>query len=230
MIGEDEYKTWETLPAFLEQQIGREFRLSYLLAAKDEPARFFNTDALKSANALVVSVRRRVLPVSQLDALRAFIGRGGAVIGIRTASHAFSPRDANPTAEGFAAWPEWDAQVLGGNYGGHLGNELKTAAKVASGAAHPILAGLPSEEWPTGGSLYRNSPLRGGASVLITGRAEGVEMTEPLAWTHQSPGGGRVFYTSLGAPADFSRPEFQQLLRNAIHWAMGREIPPSGAK
>ncbi len=228
MIGEDEYKTWETLPAFLEQQTGKDIRLSYLIAAKEMPASFYNMDALKTAEALFVSVRRRVPPTAQSEALKAFVSRGGAVLGIRTASHAFASRGNEKPAEGNQAWPEWDEKVLGGHYQGHLGNQLKTFAKTVPGLAHPILSGIPAVEWPAGGSLYLNTPLRGGAPVLLTGRAEGATNIEPVAWTHQSPGGGRVFYTSLGAPEDFARPEFQQLLRNAIHWALGRDIPAAG--
>ena len=228
MIGEDEYKTWETLPPFLEQQIGKDVRLTFLVAAKETPASFSNIDALKTADGLLVSVRRRIPPAAQTEALRAFVARGGAVIGIRTASHAFAPRAGEKVPEGHQAWAEWDEKVLGGNYTNHLGNDLKTFAKVPAGATHPVLSGLPTSEWPTGGSLYRNSPLRGGRPALLTGRAEGSDNVEPVAWTHKSPGGGRVFYTSLGAPVDFSRAEFQQLLRNAIHWALGREVPAPG--
>jgi type 1 glutamine amidotransferase/nicotinamidase-related amidase len=230
MIGEDEYETWETLPAFTEAHIGRDFRLSYLLAAKESPARFFDIEALKSADVLVVSVRRRPLPVAQMEAVRAFVARGGAVVGIRTASHAFAPKGGQPVPEGCAAWLEWDEKVLGGNYTNHLGADKRTFAKVAPDVTHPVLSGLPAQEFPTGSSLYCNSPLRGGAPVLLTGRAEGVDHVEPVAWTHRSPGGGRVFYTSLGGPADFARPEFRQLLCNAIHWAAGREIPAAGIK
>ena len=229
MIGEDEYHTWETLPAFVEQQLGKHFRVSYLVAAKDAPADFCEVAALKTADALLVSVRRRPPLAAQTEALKAFVARGGAVVGIRTASHAFAPPRGEKTKAGHAAWAEWDEQVLGGNYTNHLGNDLKTFAVVAEGVAHPILSGLPRAEWPTGGSLYRNAPLRGG-KALLTGRAEGAENVEPVAWTHQSPGGGRVFYTSLGAPEDFARAEFQQLLRNAIHWSLGRDIPEAGVQ
>jgi nicotinamidase-related amidase/type 1 glutamine amidotransferase len=229
MIGEDEYQTWETLPAFIEQQIGRHFRVSYLVAPKETPAAFCGMEALKTANALLVSVRRRVPPAAQMEALQAFVARGGAVVGIRTASHAFAPRGGEKAEAGHTAWPEWDEKVLGGHYQNHLGNQLKTFAKVSAGVAHPVLSGLAREEWPTGGSLYKNTPLRGG-TALLTGRAETVEKTEPVAWTHQSSGGGRVFYTSLGAPEDFARAEFQLLLRNALHWSLGREIPADGVK
>jgi len=178
---------------------------------------------------LLVSVRRRPPLTAQTEALRAFIARGSAVVGIRTASHAFAPPHGQKVKDGHTAWPEWDEQVLGGNYTSHLGNQLKTYAKVAAPMAHPIISGVPGEEFPTGGSLYRNSPLRGG-KTLLTGRADVAENVEPVAWTHQSPGGGRVFYTSLGAVEDFARSEFQQLLRNAIHWAAGRDIPANGVK
>lgn len=229
MIGEDEYKTGETLPAFIEQQMGKNFRVSYLVTAKESPADFCNIAALKTADALLVSVRRRIPAAAQTDAVKAFVARGGAVIGIRTASHAFALRAGQKVEDGHVAWPEWDETVLGGHYQDHLASDLKTFAKVSPGVAHPILSGLPAMEWPAGGSLYRNTPLRGGAA-LLTGRAEGAENVEPVAWTHQSPGGGRVFYTSLGAPADFARAEFQMLLRNALHWAVGREIPADGVK
>lgn len=230
MIGEDEYKTWETLPAFIEQQTGTQFRVSYILAGKESPDNFCNTDAFKTADALLVSVRRRIPLSEQTAALQAYVARGGAVVGIRTASHAFALRSGQKAESGHTPWQEWDEKVLGGYYQNHLGSQLKTFAKVSAGVAHPILSGLPRDtEWATGGSLYVNTPLRGG-TLLLTGRAEGAPNVEPVAWTNQSSGGGRVFYTSLGAPDDFKRPEFQTLLRNAIHWAVKRDIPADGVK
>ena len=51
---------------------------------------------------------------------------------------------------------------------------------------------------------------------------------EPVAWTHVGPGGGRVFYTSLGHPYDFGITQFRQMLRNAIYWAA--EVKPTASK
>ena len=53
------------------------------------------------------------------------------------------------------------------------------------------------------------------------GRAEGIEQPEPVAWVSAGPGGGRVFYTSLGHPGDFEVPAFRTMLRNAVYWAAG---------
>ena len=120
-------------------------------------------------------------------------------------------------------WPEWDEQVLGGNYHDHLGNELKTFVRTMEGVKHPVLSGILPAEWPTGGSLYLNAPLRGG-TALMNGRAEGAPNVEPVAWTHETAAKGRVFYTSLGHPDDFQRPEFNRLLTNALLWCAGLEV------
>ncbi len=48
---------------------------------------------------------------------------------------------------------------------------------------------------------------------------------EPVAWTFIHRGGGRSFYTSLGHPDDFNTPMFQQLLSNAVYWALDLPIP-----
>ena len=62
MISEDEYHTWETLPDFAERELGKDFRLSYILAPKETPADFAHLDALATADILLVSCRRRAPP------------------------------------------------------------------------------------------------------------------------------------------------------------------------
>jgi type 1 glutamine amidotransferase len=46
-----------------------------------------------------------------------------------------------------------------------------------------------------------------------------------VAWTWQTPAGGRSFATTLGHPDDFALPEFRTLLRNAVYWAAGAAPP-----
>ena len=53
------------------------------------------------------------------------------------------------------------------------------------------------------------------------------EGTQPVTWVRTFHG-GRVFYTSLGAPGDFEEPSFRRLLTNAIFWAAGREAVARG--
>ena len=51
---------------------------------------------------------------------------------------------------------------------------------------------------------------------------------EPVAWVNRK-GTSRIFYTSLGHPGDFDRPEFRRLLKNAVFWALDRQ-PASQTK
>jgi type 1 glutamine amidotransferase len=219
MIGEDEYKTWESLPAYAEAELGTKYRLNYVREMGGKSGDFAGTAALADARVLLLSVRRRALPEAQLQAVRDFVHRGGGIVAIRTSSHAFALRPGTAVPTGRRVWPEWDADILGGNYQQHHGNDIPTTAEVVAGADHPVLQGVARERFPTGSGLYINTPLRAGAQALLVGHAQGIERPEPVAWTHQSPAGGRVFYTSLGHLADFQRPEFRRLLANAVDWA-----------
>jgi type 1 glutamine amidotransferase len=224
VMAEDEYETERTLPKFAAEQLGKAFRVSFVHEDKADAHRIPGLAVLHDADVALISVRRRTLMPEQLKIVRDFVAAGKPVIGIRTASHAFSLRNA-PAPEGLADWPEFDAQVFGGHYTNHHGNRLLATVSVLSEAAdHPILRGVTRTPFPSGGSLYMTSPLAANALPLLTGTVEG-RPSEPVAWTFTRAAGGRSFYTSLGHPADFENIEFIRLLTNGIHWAAG--LPPS---
>ena len=81
------------------------------------------------------------------------------------------------------------------------------------------MSALRTDEFRVALWLYKTSPLGPKTTVLMTGRVEGREPHEPVAWTNKSKFGGRVFYTSLAHPDDFQQAAFNRLLRNAIAWA-----------
>lgn len=225
LIGEDEYQTEQTLPRFALESLGRDFRTLFVFASDADKNTFPGIAAIRDADLLLVSVRRRLLPAAQLAEVRRFVADGKPIVGIRTASHAFSLKEGEIPA-GREAWPEFDAEVLGGHYTGHHGNHPpdgpKSFVEVAMDAAqHPILHGLNSSEQIVPSWLYKTSPLATGAQVLLTGRVEGVRQTEPVAWTYIPATGNRVFYTSLGHPDEFATEDFRRLLTNGIHWAAG---------
>jgi type 1 glutamine amidotransferase len=144
---------------------------------------------------------------------------GKPVIGIRTASHAFSPRAGTPLPEGTAAWTTFDPDVLGGHYTGHHGESPAVAATLAEGAKeHPLLVGVDLTQLAGHGTLYEVSPLASSAKPLLIGAIPD-HPAEPIAWTNTSKYGGRVFYTSLGHTADFQQESFNRLLVNALQWA-----------
>jgi type 1 glutamine amidotransferase len=224
LIGEDEYHTWETLPEFAKKDLEPlGHRITIIQADAADKNHFPGiVEALRDADLLFVSVRRRTPPVAELDAVRTFVALGKPVVGIRTASHAFSlPLKTTLTDPKLAVWPEFDAAVLGGHYTGHHGKD-KVAVTFAPGAeAHPILAGIAAGALLGNGGLYKNTPLEKDATPLLIGTIPD-EPSEPVAWTHlHGAKQGRVFYTSLGHPDDFQNPAFRRLLLNGIAWALG---------
>lgn len=221
VIGEREYRTNESLPKFAIEHLGKDYAFEFVHANEKDRDDMPGLEALEHADAVLVSVRRRALATNQLERIRKFIESGKPVIGIRTASHAFALRNADP-AEGHAVWPEFDHQILGGNYHNHYGNGPQVEVTAMTGAEdHPILDGVDVSQLRGFGSLYRVSPLANSATPLLLGRIPGEE-PEPVAWVNKTKHGGRVFYTALGQIRDFDQPEFNQLFKNGIDWALSR--------
>lgn len=232
VIGEDEYRTKETLPAFARQELEpRGFQVRMVAADPSNPNHFPGlVEAVRQADLVLVSVRRRSPAKDQLEALRAHVAAGKPLVGIRTASHAFAARENKPLADGQTLWPEFDAAVLGGHYTGHHPAEAKVTLQVAPGAReHPILRGVTLEQLAYNGSLYKTSPLAGSTTPLLLGTVGG-KSTEPMAWTNRPRlGRGRVFYSSLGHPTDFESPAFRKLLMNGICWSLKNAAPAGKA-
>jgi len=224
LIGEPEYDTKNTVPAFAKAELESSgVRCTFSILPSDDSNDFPNIDALKDADLLFISVRRHTPLQAQMEAIRAFIAAGKPVVGIRTASHAFALRgkDARPPA-GCADWPDFDHEILGGNYKDHYGKGLETWARIApTQAQHPVLAGIGPEEFSVPSHLYRNPDLPAWVTPLMTARLANRPEVEPIAWVNTKDN-RRVFYTSLGAPEDFAIPQFRRLLRNGIIWALGK--------
>jgi type 1 glutamine amidotransferase len=227
ITAEDEYRTHETLPAFAAKYLARDFKVTHVREDATDPNRLVGIEALKDADVLLLSVRRRALPSGQLALLRKFVADGKPLAAIRTSSHAFTLAKGKSLPAGHEEWREFDRDVLGGNYTGHHGSKgpRPLVRIVPEAARHPVLTGLPAKEFAVASWLYKTSPLSKTATPLLSGRVEGKPMPEPVAWTSTHSGGGRVFYTSLGHPDDFRIPAFRRLLRNGVYWVSGLPVP-----
>jgi nicotinamidase-related amidase/type 1 glutamine amidotransferase len=234
VVGENEYQTWETVPAFARRVLAwRGYQLDFVTAStRTDDFDFKNYAAIKAADLVFVSARRRALPIEMLRLLRQHLEAGKPLVGIRTASHAFAPNaDQLRDRPGFAAWPKFDAEVLGGNYHGHYPAGAAADIQPAPNAAQdPLLSGVLSTAFDSRSSLYRNAPLPAIARPLLLATIP-EKPAEPVAWTHAyGPRQARVFYTSLGGPDDFRNPAFQRLVLNGILWGLDQPIPPAEAK
>jgi type 1 glutamine amidotransferase/nicotinamidase-related amidase len=219
IVSDDHYQADKILPVFAEQL--REQHGCYCTVIHGEgTANFPAMDELQAADVALLYVRRLAPPKSQLDQFRAYLDRGGPLVALRTASHAFAIKGDVP--EGHDQWVDLDPVVLGGNYHNHGPNALGSDITIETAAAgHPVLRGVQPAQWHSVGSLYYTSPIADNATLLMTGTNG--EQTEPVTWVrkyHNAP----VFYTALGHPDDFQQPPFRRLLTNAICWALGRPI------
>jgi hypothetical protein len=215
------YESARTIPPFAEMlQRDHGYRTTVLQAEMPESAsRFPNIQAVWDADVLVIFCRRLGLPPDQLTTIKNHLNAGKPVVALRTANHGFSVR--GTFVPGHFAWWEFVADVLGAENRGYAPPAPGTAVAIPAAARnHPIVRGLP-EKWHSRGNMYLSAPLLDRkASVLLTGTVDG--RVEPIAWTRMA-GESRVFYTSMGHPADFDDPEphFRQLLLNGIRWALG---------
>lgn len=223
IIGEDEYRTEKSLPEFARKHLGKDFQVTYILDNPRDKHDFPAMGELAQADVAVLSVRRRLLTTHQLKFFRDFVAAGKPVIGIRTASHAFSNRD-DSVPPGRDAWPKIDIEVFGCDYTGHHHNaagesNTQFIRREESAAGHSILAGIPAGETKLATTLYQVLPLNPQAKVLMLGRWGDQQPQQPVAWTFTRADGGRSFYVTLGGIEDFQTETFQKLLKNALHWA-----------
>lgn len=225
LISEDSlnYNAHVTIPAFakfLEERYG--YTTSVLLGQGERTSYSFpGIEALAKADLLVVFCRRVALPSAQLNIIKKYLKKGKPVVGIRTANHAFSLLE-EPSA-GFETWPGFVDSVLGCKNRGYGPVLPGTDVAIAPGAAnHPVLKGITPGHWHSEGNVYLVAPLLDEKATILLNGSKG-ENVQPVAWTRQL-GRSRVFYTSMGYPADFNIPQFRQLLINAIHWALQMKI------
>lgn len=217
----DNYEAHLSIPPFAaELQRTQGFKTRVLKAEGEmTAARFPDLEsALAKADLVVVFCRRLALPHAQLAALKAYLKAGKPLVGIRTANHAFAPR--GTVAEGHAAWAEFVPDILGCENRGYGSPKFGTdVAVVPAQSGHAVLKGVTPQKWHTIGNVYQVAPLLDQkATVLATGTIP--DRVEPIAWTRLA-GKSRIFYTSLGHPADFTHPQYRTLLTNGIRWALG---------
>ncbi len=204
----DSNESLEKLKKVLEEKLGAQCSINIV---EEKGTTLTGSEQLESADVAVIFTRRVALSAEELAKVKKFVQRGGGIVGIRTASHAFQ------------TWLEFDHEILGGSYNNHYGKEAPAEVLVEEkGKEHPVMKGV--KGFATNGKGYKNPKLAEDATLLL--RIKAKEYDEPAAWVRDAKTGerGRVFYTSLGVQKDFDDPEFQKLVVNAVGWTGGRDV------
>lgn len=208
LSGSEEYESDRTLGEF-QKYLEARYPARCTLLKAEGTAHLPGLKALDDCDVALFFTRRLTVSGEELEAVKRYVLAGKPVVGVRTACH------------GFQNWLEFDPLVLGGNYQGHYKRDKPMRASVVPSAKdHPVVRGVGTVN--SRGSLYKTGPLKDDCTLLMVGKAP--EGSQPVAWTREFRG-GRVFYTSLGAQADFEDPMFRRLLTNALFWAANRDVP-----
>lgn len=237
VTGDHEYSSEGTMP-LIAQELERNYgmQVKVLQAHPDYKAEenIPGLEALKDADLAVFFLRWRRLPEDQVKHIDAYLKSGKPVVGFRTTTHAFNYPKGHPLEK----WNAFGEFALGSppGWGGkadhtHCGHTCSTDVTVIPEVAkNPILKGVDPSFHVTSW-LYKvlpDYPVKG-ATWLLMGKAVNSEKTgfadNPVAWTWQTPAGGRVFATTLGHPDDFKVESFQRLVINGIHWAVNKPVP-----
>ena len=251
LAGDHEYRGEETLPA-LARILARRYGFTCSVFFTTDPKTGFiepgssniaGLEALKTADLLVVFLRFQDFPDDEMQHIVDYLDRGGPIIGLRTATHAFQIKRADAKFVKYT-WNRggdyaggFGRQILGETWVSHLGTNHKQSSRLIvppAQASHPILRGV-RDMWVESGG-YTADPIEG-SQVLATGRilngmspdappaTDKKEM--PVVWvrTYQTAPGkpGRVFTTTHGASEDLLNDGFRRMLVNASLWGAGLE-------
>ena len=251
--GDEEYRSEEALPLLAKiLAVHHGFKCTVLFAIDQEtgeinPEEQTNIPGLHNltdADMMVLFTRFRELPDEQMRYIVDYTNSGGPVMGLRTATHAFSyTRDLqSPYAKYSFNNEEFEGgygrQVLGEtwiNHHGHHGKESTRGVIDPEMKNHPVLKGVEDVWGPT--DVYGTTALAGSPQVLLHGQVlvgmdpadlpKADTPTMPLAWLKTYTGeqgvASRVFCTTMGASVDLESEGLRRLLVNACYWCMGLE-------
>lgn len=250
LAGDHEYRSEESLPALARLLAKNQgFKCTVLFNIEQATGEITagnsnmpGMEALDTADLAVVFLRFQQFPKEQMEHFDAYLNRGGPVVGLRTATHAFKIEANDPFAKysynGKAAGYElgFGHQVLGQTWVGHYGANHKQSTRITivdDKKTHPILRGV-KDVWvqaggyvgkPTDGEILTMAqPLNG---MTPDSAADETKPPMPSEWTrsYKSASGktGRVFTTLYGTSEDITNEGYRRMLVNGCFWALGIE-------
>jgi putative heme-binding domain-containing protein len=249
LAGDEEYRSEEALPMLakiLSRRHGFHCTVLFSLSADGQyidanhQAGVGGLETLAEADLLLISTRFRRPSAQQAEFLNQYLLQGKPVIGLRTATHAFTGTGS------FGDWLPYDdfgIKILGERWVNHHGEHKVQGARsvvVPEFREHPLLRGVgdffaPSDVYGVIHLTEQDQVLLRGAvtetldpsSPNVVGRQN--DPLQALAWLHRyetpSGKGGQSFCTTAGAAVDFVDPNLRRLVVNAVYYLLGQEVP-----
>ena len=261
LAGDEEYRSEESMPMLariLSERHG--FKCTVLFSHDDgvinpnNGASLGKSEALDSADALVLGLRFRKWNEEALKKFDAALNRGVPIVATRTSTHAFSgiPKDSP------YAWYNWNNQggfgrkVLGETWVSHWGNHKSEATRTAVEPGAEKLALLNGVGQIFGDTDVYEAHPPADATILLRGLVlKGMNPEDPLservkktadkkeqgvnspamavAWTREVPNAGgtknRVLTTTMASASDLKDESLRRLLVNGVYWGLGLDVP-----
>ena len=251
--GDEEYRSEEALPMLGKVLAAHHGFTCTVLFAIDPESGEIDPEVqtnipglhhLESADMMVLFTRFRELPDEQMKYIVDYTNAGKPVMGLRTATHAFSySRNLDSPYAKYSFDNEdfeggYGRQVLGETWVNHHGHHGKESARGVIDEAmvdHPILKGVDDVWGPS--DVYGVTELTGDSQVVIHGQVlVGMDPadapkpntdTMPMVWIKTYTGDegntSRVLNTTMGASVDLESEGLRRLLVNGCYWCMGME-------
>jgi len=254
LSGDEEYRSEEALP-MLGQILAKRhgFKCTVLFAIDPETGEIApnnqqnipNMKVLASADLVIMALRFRNLPDSDMEHVDAYLKQGKPVIGLRTSTHAFRLDETSGYHHytfNSQKWPGgFGKQVLGETWIQHHGAHKRESTRGIINqqfSDHPILSGV-ADVWGNT-DVYAIRDLTADAKVLLHGQVlQGMSPDDepvpgrkndpmmPLAWLkpYQLEGGqpGQAFCTTMGSSTDLANEGLRRLIVNATFYLL--EMP-----
>ncbi len=256
ITGDEEYRSEEALPLIaqiLSAQHGMDCTVLFSINPTTnsvDPNHTENTPGLEKladADSVILFTRFRQWPDDQMKMFEDYILRGGPIVALRTATHAFNfPRNSNSSYKDWShnsrSWAGgFGQQIIGETWHTHHGKHKEESARAVveeSQASHPILRGV-SDVWAPS-DVYGVVHLPEEATVLLRGQIltgmapEDAPVTDgrnepmmPLAWTkpyrYKEGQEGKVFCSTMCSSVDLKNEGLRRLVVNATYWTLGWE-------
>ncbi len=253
--GDEEYRSEEALPALariLNQHHGFKCTVLFAIDPKDGAINpdvnnnIPGLEALDHADLMVLFTRFRNLPDEQMQHIVRYLDRGGPIVAMRTATHAFQLDQGSYRKYSWNS-KEWEGgfgkQILGETWVRHHGKHaVQSSRGVIVAKDHPILRGV-TGIWGPADVYAVRLPLPSDATPLVLGQVlTGMNPVDPpveggvndpmmpVAWTRlYGAKKSRIFVTTMGGATDFANDGVRRMIVNATFWTLGleRRIKPN---
>ncbi|WP_237607193.1 ThuA domain-containing protein [Roseimaritima sediminicola] len=251
IAGDEEYRSEESLPMLaklLSQKHG--FHCTVLFSFGPGGADYIDPnnqqglrglEALDDADLMIIATRFRRPSAEQAKHVTQYLNAGKPVIGLRTATHAFT---GGGTFGESIPYGQFGRKVLGEQWVSHHGAHKREGTRSVvqdEHRDHPILNGVDEIFAPT--DVYGVVHLTDEDQVLLRGavtesldpaspnvQGDKNDPMQPLAWLHSytAPDGaamGQSFCTTAGGSVDFVDEDLRRLVVNAAYYLTGQDVP-----